>query len=475
MLFTAADLDGWCQELSTDLIVLRCRTHPSAALCGTVREFLVESLLAEKVRNLSALGLVVPSGFVVDAFLRMLSVLPENPVQRQRAESLRKSASSCKKWCRRFRETWSLQWGGTSVPHGVSPVAAQSRAAIYLRWVQWFNHWGADREVVVVNEDETMLGAVQLAKAGMTDCGSSAARSTVAAPSREAALPRTSLIASICSDPEVQKCLPQIRLPRTKNGQVPSKPTLDNYAAAGTSQITWHGSAGFASGRILLWYLSRVAKAVRAARPGAAILLVWDCCPVHICQNVLAAAKRLRIGVVIVPGRMTWALQPLDTHVFAVLKNCTRRKIFEAKAKDGRSTLPPSVCIRIHGDAVRETLVEPWLGERHEENGAVPRSLEFALRCEGAPRRSEHRGRLPDSGRVDGHPGCQRDPCCGVAACADARSAASCRGCCRGRRCGRGSRCGACPCSPAARSRAEASCAEHPCAAAFGTRRSPAP
>ena len=72
LLFTAADLDGWCQELSTDLIVLRCRTDPSAALCGTVREFLVESLLAEKVRNLSALGLVVPSGFVVDAFLRML-------------------------------------------------------------------------------------------------------------------------------------------------------------------------------------------------------------------------------------------------------------------------------------------------------------------------------------------------------------------------------------------------------------------
>ena len=50
------------------------------------------------------------------------------------------------------------------------------------------------------------------------------------------------------------------------------------------------------------------------------------------------------------------ALQPLDTPVFAVLKNCMRREIFEAKAKEGRSTLPPSVHVRIHGDAIRETL-----------------------------------------------------------------------------------------------------------------------
>ena len=63
--------------------MVRCLANPSATLCGTLREFLVESPFAEKVRELPALGLVVPSGFVVDAFLRMLSALPEHPVQRQ--------------------------------------------------------------------------------------------------------------------------------------------------------------------------------------------------------------------------------------------------------------------------------------------------------------------------------------------------------------------------------------------------------
>ena len=68
-----------------------------------------------------------------------------------------------------------MQWGVTSVPHGVSPVAAQGRAAICLRWAQyWFNHWGADREVDVVNMDATVMGAAQHARAGMTDCCSAA-------------------------------------------------------------------------------------------------------------------------------------------------------------------------------------------------------------------------------------------------------------------------------------------------------------
>lgn len=362
--YTAEHLGAWAAEFTSDSLVKRCVDNPSTALSGTVREFLVESLLAEKVRNLSSLGLVVPSGFVVDSFLRMLNVLPANPVIRDRIKSLTTSASSCKKWCRRFRETWHLQWGETSVPHGVSPAAARTRAAVYLGWLQyWFQHFGAEREVVVVNMDETMLGAVKQAKAGVTDGASGVAGGCRAAPAREAALQRTSLIATICSDPAVQKCLPQIRLPRTASGKVPSKPMLDNYAAAGPPQITWHGSAGFASSRILQWYLTRLTKAVRCAKPGVAILLVWDCCPVHLCEKVLQTARRLRLGVVIVPGRMTWALQPLDTHVFAVLKNNIRAKIFEAKAKEVRSALPPGVRIRIHGDAIRETLVErSWEG-----------------------------------------------------------------------------------------------------------------
>jgi hypothetical protein len=101
-----------------------------------------------------------------------------------------------------------------------------------------------------------------------------------------------------------------------------------------------------------------MAKAVRSVRPGAAILLVWDCAPVHLSVKVLETAKRVGVSVVFIPGRMTWALQPLDTHVFAQLKHAIRTKQFEAKAATSSSALPPGQRIRLHGDAINEILVD---------------------------------------------------------------------------------------------------------------------
>lgn len=357
-LITEDSLAKWVDQLSSDTLVQRCRRSSAAELSGTVREFLVESLLAEKVREFAAMGLVVPSGYLVDTFLKMLRMLPDNVAHRRRIESLTESVNSCKKWSSRFRFRWQLEWGSTVVPHGVTESAAERRTGIFLRWLRfWFQHAACPAGLIVVNMDETMLGSIKDPKVGVVSSNTQSRSQTLHLPARAPGLPRTSLVASVCNDAEVQKVLPQIRLPKSSHGRCPSKRALANYADAGVPVITWHGSAGWVSADILQWYLRKLSAAVRSVRPGAALLLVWDCCPVHMSNRVLQTARRCRIHIVFVPGRMTWALQPLDTHVFAVLKQLIRKKEFAAKAEARSNKLAPGLRVRLHGEAIRDVLV----------------------------------------------------------------------------------------------------------------------
>ncbi len=67
----------------------------------------------------------------------------------------------------------------------------------------------------------------------------------------------------------------------------------------------------------MVCYLRELAKHATQVAPGRAVVFVMDDCSVHICDEIVAERKRLRLALVITPARMTWALQPLDTHVAA--------------------------------------------------------------------------------------------------------------------------------------------------------------
>ncbi|HSG19529.1 MAG TPA: hypothetical protein VLA31_02065, partial [Burkholderiaceae bacterium] len=320
----------------------------------------------------------VPSRYVLGKFMALLAELPPNVVTEARLQSLRTSESACKKWSRRFRETWSLSWGEAPCPHGVTPAGTERRAVLFMKWLKlWHEHFGNPASFVVVNMDETMLGNVKASKKGITDPCSEGLAGAAQEPRRDSGLPRTSLLAAVCSDADVQPLLPQVRLPRAAAGKVPSRRVLDAYAAAGPPQTAWHGGAGFISERSAMWYLGRVKKAVREVRPHARVLLVWDACPVHLMHSVLRHARKLDIGIVVVPGRMTWLLQPLDTHVFAVLKKRIRDMEFQSKAAARRSTLPPLQRVRMHGSAVREVLVERSWVETMRRSGLAPGGAEL--------------------------------------------------------------------------------------------------
>lgn len=63
-----------------------------------------------------------------------------------------------------------------------------------------------------------------------------------------------------------------------------------------------------------------------------------DCARQHLHQSVFTAAKRAGLRIVLIPAKLTWLLQPCDTHVFLRYKKQLRRFYQEERARnrDGR-------------------------------------------------------------------------------------------------------------------------------------------
>ena len=189
--------------------------------------------------------------------------------------------------------------------------------------------------------------------------------------------------------------LPQMRMPRAMGqGGVAGRTARAVYASAGQPQCTLHGTAAWNTADTMSVWLRELKQRLNRAVPGRPVLLVMDACTVHMCSSVLRKCRQLGIAVVIIPSRMTWLLQPLDTHVFARLKTDIRKRSFEAIARSDATGLAPCKSIALQGVAIRHILVEQdWsavvarsglAGPDHELRGLLQQYLRGA---DLAPRR----------------------------------------------------------------------------------------
>ena len=69
-----------------------------------------------------------------------------------------------------------------------------------------------------------------------------------------------------------------------------------------------------------------------------AIVLVLEDAPSHVADAFLHACCRWQVRIVVIPAKLAWRLQPLDTHVFSTLKATVRELDFQMQA-DNRSSV----------------------------------------------------------------------------------------------------------------------------------------
>jgi hypothetical protein len=210
---------------------------------------------------------------------------------------------------------------------------------------------------IIVNMDETMMSNIRPGKLGIVPSAIAVAHGAFRSAARQKPMPRTSMLASICNDANLQKVLPQLRLPKAPKGKVTARAALHAYAQAGQPQCVLHGGCGWNNGITMMWYLRELRKRLRGKAPLRPIVLVMDDCSIHVSEKVLRECVKLSIAVVIIPSRMTWKLQPLDTHVFAPLKANIRAGLFAALGNSPRATLSHAAEIRVHGQSIKDVLV----------------------------------------------------------------------------------------------------------------------
>ena len=230
--------------------------------------------------------------------------------------------------------------------------------SIYLRWAQWLLHRVLkDRPHVIVNMDETGVSNVTSSKHGVII---SRGRRNVPLESQGAKRARSSkitLLAVTCSSPHMQPHLPQVLLPRYKNSDDAPASLKEAWANVGAPLQAWHATPGDNETPIMMKWMTELRKSIHTVSRETWILLVLDCSVVHICQRVLKHAARLGILILIVPARLTWMIQPLDTHVFVNLKRILRNSITRSEMAAATGEILMPMRIALIGEAVQQCLV----------------------------------------------------------------------------------------------------------------------
>jgi hypothetical protein len=124
----------------------------------------------------------------------------------------------------------------------------------------------------------------------------------------------------------------------------------------------WHNTGGWNNAQVMTRWLRCISDWVKSHVPDMRIVLIMDCFSVHMSERTLQMCRRLHIDVVLIPARMTWLLQCLDTDVFAILKRELRRltAMVELSVRNGQ--VGTEDLLSSIGHAIQTILVtRPWL------------------------------------------------------------------------------------------------------------------
>ena len=120
----------WANQWATHAMVLNAvqnLEHPWRAAADI---FLMESLLADRIRQMSVSGLAMSSACAWAAYLRYWSYRPQTPKQQAWLTTLQSTPRRRDRYLCRFRKRWGLNCGAPDLRPGLSMALLRERAAL---------------------------------------------------------------------------------------------------------------------------------------------------------------------------------------------------------------------------------------------------------------------------------------------------------------------------------------------------------
>ena len=207
--------------------------------------------------------------------------------------------------------------------HFVLRFLQREEAKALWRWSNFLQSVDPpERERVLINVDETSLRLVP--DEGRGHVTRKAYRLFVegAPMGRRASLAarRSTVthVAAISDKPNFQRLLPQVIL--VGENQLTEARLAALRASSPEYAHIWSYSTGWMTATIMARYVRLLGRCLKDFKKSHRFILYVDALRTHINPGVLRAAASVGLWICVIPGKLTWALQPCDTHLFATYK-----------------------------------------------------------------------------------------------------------------------------------------------------------
>ena len=209
-----------------------------------------------------------------------------------------------------------------------------------------------------VNMDETAIRLVQTARRGMICSVARRLRMTPRSIAQQATRGQLrtmfSLIAFVCDDDDLQKKLPQILV--VSSAVVKASDVEQMRRTLPPNVFLWSQRRAWTTGELMVAVVRTLRQCLESDLVDRQVILSSDVFRAHTTKAVWRAMARLNFFYFLIPARMTWVMQPCDTHVFAQFKRHLQEAAQTAAVRDEKGYVPLATLFDIVGDTVQVVL-----------------------------------------------------------------------------------------------------------------------
>jgi hypothetical protein len=148
--------------------------------------------------------------------------------------------------------------------------------------------------------------------------------------------------ALVAEDPAIQQLLPQWVL---GNMSVMLKRDVAKVQPLVSPNIQFiRGKCGWMNATMMVKLLRAIKLALTPVDYEKQIILLLDCARQHLHAKITAAAKACDIWLLYVPAKLTWLVQPCDTHVFMKYN-----AVYRLNTTTNEHAIQTEMCLIRHG------------------------------------------------------------------------------------------------------------------------------
>jgi len=249
---------------------------------------------------------------------------------------------------------------------GHARVALEQAHAVWQWWSYYATQVPDGKRPLRINMDETAVCVFQ----GGGGKGNVFIHKTVRAVLNVARGPRRTYLthlAFVCDDAAVQPILPQILIANERT--VPAGQLAALRAACPPNVFLLRRRSAWVDGALIATIIRSLGLILAPHMTTLQPILFFDACKAHLTNCVFAACAAVNVWPIVVPARMTWLLQPLDTHAFLLFKIRLQQSCHAARvrAADGGLSLTELLVAII--DAIHTVLEARGWGDAFDRDG----------------------------------------------------------------------------------------------------------